>query len=189
MIEVLAKDLRKPKYLHKIPNDKPGWYQWWASIKALELLLNSPYISKKYMADLFPLLHRREYKGDYYYCIYTGIATKGSIRSRLNWHVNQHHTETAVRSGTLSTLRQTISSLIAGNQYDEFATNELIDMLLVEYSAMNYQIKSAEAMSIIEQIEHDEQSKYILPLNIKGNYHTAIQPFLQELREVRKRSK
>ena len=189
MIIVEAKKLRIPKYLHQIPNDKPGWYRWWAPAEALEQLLDSQYISKKHMKKMLPLLYKQNYCGELYYCIYTGIATKGSIRARLDWHINQHHTENAVRSGTLSTLRQTISSLIAGNQYDELATNELIDMLLVEYCAMDYQIKSAEAVSVIEQIENDEQSKYILPLNIKGNHHSVAQPFLYELRAARKRSK
>ena len=178
---VCAKDLRDKENLQKIPGDKPGWYRWWATEKALEQLL----IPQKY----FERLHKRKHADKYLFCIYVGIAVKESIRARLNWHVNQHHTESAVQSGTLSTLRQSISSLVAGDQRNETAANELIDQLTVEYCAMDYPIKSDIAKNEIERIEQNELSKYIYPLNIQGNKNAEIKEYLLELRKKRKSSK
>jgi hypothetical protein len=88
-----------------------------------------------------------------YICLYVGVAIKESIRARLNWHVNQHHTKNAVKSGFLSTLRKTLSSLAAGSQYDEAATNAVIDQMVIEYYAEEYPIKSELAKSNILKIE------------------------------------
>ena len=124
----------------------------------------------------------------YYYCLYVGIAIKESIRARLNWHVNQCHSESAVKSGTLSTLRQTLSSLAAGNQYDEAATNAIINQMVVEYHPVAHPINSEPARREILRIEQEEMAQHIVPLNIMGNYHAILQPFLTELKKVRKAS-
>jgi len=184
MTSVWAKDLRHKENLQKIPNDKPGWYRWWAPIKVLEKLR----ITQNYLE----ILKKRKLSDEYFFCIYVGIAVKESIRARLNWHVNQHHSKSAVQSGTLSTFRQSISSLIAENQFDEDATNQLIDMLIVDYCAMDYTIKSDKAKIEIERIEKEELSRdsnYILPLNIQGNKKDVIKQYLTDLKKVRKFSK
>ena len=102
---------------------------------------------------MLPHLTNKKIRGVDYYYIYVGIAVKESIRDRLNWHINQHHTISSVKSGILSTLRQTISSLVAGNQFDEKTTNSLIDLLFVEYFPINLEIKSDKAKEKIENIE------------------------------------
>jgi hypothetical protein len=186
---IFAKDLRNAEQLHKIPNDKPGWYRWWATKAALECLLDSPYISRAFTNELLPHLTQCKYGQTEYYCIYVGVAVKGSIRSRLNWHINQNHTESAVQSGYLSTFRKTVSSLVAGNQYNEVATNALIDMLAVEYYAVDYPIKSDIAKEEITKIENSEMANNTLPLNIKGNRNPALSIFLCELMKARKQSK
>ena len=150
---ILAKDLRKTKLIKTIPKDKPGWYKWWALKEVLEKLLNSKYIKNEHLSYLLPHLTNKKIRGVDYYYIYVGIAVKESIRDRLNWHINQHHTISSVKSGILSTLRQTISSLVAGNQFDEKTTNRLIDSLFVEYFPINLEIKSDEAKEKIENIE------------------------------------
>ena len=184
-----AKELRNIEYLHTIPNNMPGWYKWWAPEKTLKLLLNSPYISKKYFSDLLPNLTTKKIKGINYYYIYVGVAIKESIRARLNWHVNQHHTKSSVESGFLSTLRQTISSLVAGNQYDEESTNKLIDTLIIEYYPVNMAIKSIEAKEKIERIEKEELSNNMLPLNLRDNKNIIVKSYLNELSRARKQSK
>ena len=182
MTAVWAKDLRIKENLQTIPDDKPGWYRWWAPTEALGLLRIRP----EYIAHLY----KRILNDEYFYCIYVGIAVKESIRARINWHVNQQHTESAVQSGTLSTFRQSISSLVAENQFDENSTNKLIDMLIVEYYAVDYKIKSEEAKTEIERTEQNELSaEYALPLNIQGNKNTVIQPYLSILKELRSKSK
>lgn len=150
---IFAKDLRNIECIKSIPKDKPGWYKWWAPQEVLEKLLNSKYIENEHLSYLLPYLTNKKIEGVDYYYIYVGIAVKESIRDRLNWHINQHHTISSVKSGILSTLRQTISSLVAGNQFDEKTTNRLIDSLFVEYFPINLEIKSDEAKEKIENIE------------------------------------
>ena len=188
MVSVWARELRSTEILKRIPDDKPGWYRWWAPTDVLEKLLNSPYIANKYMAQLSSHFLKRKFNDDYYFCVYVGVAIKESIRDRLNWHVNQRHTKSAVQSGFLSTFRKTISSLVAGNQYDEATTNELINNLIIEYCAIDCSIKSETAKNVIDKIERDELAKNILPLNIMGNCHIILQPFLADLKKARKQS-
>jgi len=183
---VFARDLRVRQILLEIPSNKPGWYRWWAPEKALELLLNSHYINNKHLSVIRPYLTKQTWSKTDYYFIYTGIAVKDSIQNRLNWHINQHHTKSSVESGFLSTFRKTISSLVAGNQYDEDATNVLIDMLLVEYCSLDYPIKSDKAKEDIEKIEDHEMANNYLPLNIRGNKKPELRGFLNELKEARR---
>ncbi|MCI9434165.1 MAG: hypothetical protein HFI86_02655 [Bacilli bacterium] len=189
MKKVLARDLRSKENLRKIPSNIPGYYKWWASKESLALLLNSKYLKDKYLKTLLPHLTTSTYKGKKYYYIYVGIAVKESIQSRLDWHVNQHHTKSSVESGFLSTFRQSISSLVAFNQFDESATNEFIDTLLIEYYPINLPIKSNEAKEKIEKLEKTEISNHVLPINIKDNKNTIIKGFLKELKVIRKSSK
>ncbi len=184
-----AKELRNIEHLRSIPNNIPGWYKWWAPETTLELLLNSPYISQKYFLDLLPHLTTKNINGINYYYIYVGVAIKESIRDRLNWHVNQHHTKSSVESGFLSTLRQTISSLVAGNQYDEESTNKLIDTLIIEYYPVETSIKSLEAKEQIERIEKEELANNALPLNLRDNKNYILKNYLKELSHARKQSK
>ena len=185
----LAKDLRNKAELAKIPGDKPGWYRWWASEKALKSLLNSPFIQKQYLDELLPHLKTHSWAGKTFFYVYVGIAVKESIRDRLNWHVNQRHAKSSVKSGFLSTLRQSISSLVAGDQSKKAATNHLIDELLIEYWALDYPIGSVNAKDAIEQIEQDELANNVLPLNIQDNRNPVVGDFLAELSKARSLSK
>lgn len=189
MKKVLASDLRSKENLGKISNDMPGWYKWWAPKESLTLLLNSKYLKVKYLKTLLPHLTTSIYKGKKYYYIYVGIAVKESIQSRLDWHVNQHHTKSSVESGFLSTFRQSISSLMAGDQFDENTTNKLINTLLIEYYPIDLPIKSLEAKETIELLEKTELLNHVLPINIKDNKNIIVKEFLKELKEIRKDSK
>ncbi|MCI8778173.1 MAG: hypothetical protein HFI87_03390 [Bacilli bacterium] len=189
MKKVLARDLRSKENLRKISSNMPGYYKWWASKESLALLLNSKYLKDKYLKTLLPHLTTSTYKGKKYYYIYVGIAVKESIQSRLDWHVNQHHTKSSVESGFLSTFRQSISSLVAFNQFDESATNEFIDTLLIKYYPINLPIKSNEAKEKIEKLEKTEISNHVLPINIKDNKDAMVKDFLKELKVLRKSSK
>lgn len=184
-----ASKLRLRETLRQVP-DKPGWYRWWAPESVSSKLLNSPYISENYTESLSPHLWRRKRRTseDYYVCLYVGVAIKESVRDRLNWHINQRHTENAIKSGTLSTLRRTLSSLVAGDQYDEAATNTVIDQMVVEYYAMDYPIRSELAKTELIKIENSEMEQHILPLNIMGNRHAILQSFLADLKKARKAS-
>jgi hypothetical protein len=186
---IQAKMLRNKKELENIPSDRPGWYRWWARESEVMALLDSKFLVKKYFNKLSAKLQKGDGNLSNYYYIYTGVAIKESIRSRLNWHINQPHTESAVEYGTLSTLRQSLSSLVAGNQCDEKSTNVFIDTMIVEYFPIESQIKSFEAKEYLEGNEKLEIDKYILILNIQKNEHREIKEFKKELSKLRTSSK
>lgn len=187
--QVFAKVLRSREYLLEVPNDMPGWYKWWAPKDMLDKILNSPYIENKYLKTVFPYLTTKKICGHNYYYIYVGVAIKESIRSRLDWHINQKHSKSSVESGFLSTLRQSISSLVCGDQYNETETNNFIDNLIIEYYPINLEIKSKDAKEKIEKIEKEEINKNVLPLNIRDNNNCILKEYLKELSKVRKNSK
>jgi hypothetical protein len=186
---IQAKMLRDKKELENIPNDRPGWYRWWAREAEVMTLLDSKFLTKKCFNTLAPKLHKGDGDLNNYYYIYTGVAVKESIRSRLNWHINQSHSESVVKHGTLSTLRQSLSSLITANQRNEKATNDFIDALTVEYFPIEFQIKSPEAKKYLERNEEQEMYKYILILNIQKNKRQEIEYFKKELSKLRTSSK
>ena len=177
-----AKDLREKDNLLKIPNDKPGYYKWWAKREQLNLLLKELNVSfdsiEKYLDidnDLF--------------CIYVGIAVRESIRARLNWHVNDKHKASQVKNGTLSTFRQSISSIVAHNQYDKESTNKFIDLLKIEYFELDFPIKSEIAKEKLHKIERELLSKNLYILNIQENKFEQAKPIKTTLKRLRKESK
>lgn len=184
-----AKLLRDPEHLSKIPQDQPGWYRWWAPLPALKMLLDSPWLEGRCLGSLLPHLTEGQGRLKEHYGIYVGIAVNESLRSRLDWHVNQRHSRNAVSSGTLSTFRQSISSLISLDESDEGGTNRILDMMKVEYQAVAHPIKSREAASLIESIEKKLLAEGVYPINIKDNPHEVNAPFREQLRTLRHQAK
>lgn len=121
-----------------------------------------------------------------YICRY---CRKRSIRDRLNWHVNDKHTENSVKYGTLSTLRQSIAGIVAHNQYDKEATDNFIDKLEVEYFFNEQPIKSANAKNELTGIEKALLQEYLRILNIRDNDHPCAKEIKKELKRLRKISK
>lgn len=160
----------------------PGYYKWWAKeedVIALFKGLDLDFLKYKDCLE----------KIDSWYCIYVGVAIKESIRDRINWHINDKHNESAVRSGYLSTFRKSISSVIAKNQYDKDATNNFIDKLQVEYFKINLSIKSDNAKEKSRTIEKEMLEKYLRLLNIKDNHHKEANDIKKKLRNLRKEAK
>lgn len=177
-----AKSLRDKTILHKIPNKKPGYYKWWATEEDTILIFD------RLGFDFL------DYKEDIetsngLYCIYVGVAIKESIRDRLDWHVNDKHNESAVKSGYLSTFRKSIASIIAGNQYDKETTNCFIDRLMVEYFDLDLPIKSEEAKQQIHRTEKDLLIASLRVLNIQENHHNKATDIKKKLRQLRKQAR
>lgn len=118
-----------------------------------------------------------------------GIAVNESIRKRINWHVNDSHTKSRVENGTLSTLRQSISSIVAEDQYNKIETDKFIDKLKIEYFTLNYPISSEEAKKELERIEKELLIQNLHLLNIKDNKHPLAKPIIKKLKHLRKISK
>ena len=110
------------------------------------------------------------------YLVYVGIAK--SMRQRLIWHVTQEHRPSSVKSGFLSTLRQTLSGLARVPMDDTDTVNNIIDQMFVEF-------EYCDSKEVAHNIEKEYFETYVLPLNIMGNKHF----FSKELKKLRKESK
>lgn len=173
-----AKALRHQDRLLAITTN-PGLYRWWAKTESVKQLLNSKYLDEKYTRLLKHLTIGTD-ELQSYHLIYVGISK--SLRMRLGWHVNQRHRDSSVKSGYLSTFRQTLSSLLSKNQYDEKTTDKFINGLVIEYQE-NPSHKKVEVM------EQEQIQEHHLPLNLRGNDDQLFKKFLTELHRLRKISK
>ena len=67
------------------------------------------------------------------------------MRSRLDWHVNQINTPYAVKSGFLSTLRQSLAAVLGTEMTDTDGVNAFMDGLFVRYTLLDFPVKSQQA--------------------------------------------
>lgn len=180
MIE--AEKLRNKAVLNNV-SVRPGYYKWWAKKAELDVILSA---LNAETPEITAALEEKEGL----YCIYVGIAVKESLRKRLDWHVNDKHTASKVKNGTLSTLRQSIASIVAHNQYDKKATDAFIDKLYVEWFESKNAVKSEAAKEEIENIEKGLiNGRYLRPLNIRDNKHQTAASTVKQLKKLRKESK
>ena len=178
---IKASSLRNKDALKTIPS-LPGYYKWWAARPELDVILRALNLN---FSDIKTHIETR---GNLF-CIYVGIAAKESVRDRLNWHVNDKHTASQVIIGTLSTLRQSISSIVSHNQYDKAATDQFIDKLFLEYFYTDSPIKSEAAKTELHAIETKLMSEYLRLLNIQDNHNPLSEPIKAKLKRLRKESK
>ena len=176
-----AKELRNKETLSTLP-PKAGYYKWWANKETARILFDKLDVDYNNVQDS---LETR----DELLCIYIGIAAKESIKQRLNWHINDVHGESQVRNGTLSTLRQSISSIISGDQRDKEGTNAFIDKLFVEWFSIDAPIKSEEAKNELHAIERKAMQEHLYILNIQDNTHPLSKTIKTKLKQLRKQSK
>jgi hypothetical protein len=147
-----------------------GVYFWWIDSEAAEYV-NS--LSPNVKIDTCRV---RNINGETYYLVYVGLAS--NLRNRVrNSHILQKHTNSTVERGFLSTLRNTIASVLGKNLYDEKAVNDFQrDHMLVGFietdDYANTEIKYIESCS--------------LPLNSKDN---KKHPFNKELGNLRRVAK
>jgi len=161
---------------------KPGYYKWWISKNFFDFLLDALNVSYE---EIKNDLEER----DGLFCVYVGIAAKESVRQRLNWHINDPHTASRVNNGTLSTLRQTIASIVSHDQYDKATTDMFIDKMLVEWFYIDSPIGSAAAKTELHEIETNLLSEYLRILNIQDNHHPLSKLTKTRLKKLRKESK
>ena len=85
--------------------------------------------------------------------------------------------------------RQSISSVVAHNQYDKKSTDEYIDKLKVEWFTVDAVIKSHEAKEGLSKIELTLMSEHLYVLNIKDNSFPQAALIKKKLSALRKESK
>ncbi len=171
-----AKKLR-PQLLSRTSNvpQTSGYYRWWFPKKlAISLLSPLPSIDQKN-------IKKETIGGEEHWLLYFGIAK--SLSERMKWHICQKHTPSSVKSGTLSTLRQTISALLQIDQTKaESQVNDTLDQCFVEW-------QSTPTKEEAEAVEKQELTSGYYPLNIQENkvVPKAIINKLKELRKLHKK--
>lgn len=137
---------------------RPGVYTWWFRASCVNRLL-APLgtIEKK-------RIQRQVIDGEEYCALYFGIAK--SCRQRAIWHMrpSPHHNDSSVRSGRLSTLRQTLSALKKKNM-----TESEEDITKFIKTNCYWQWEITGSLKEAEDRERRELRTNYYPLNIQGN--------------------
>lgn len=142
-------------------SDKHGYYKWWAGKESFNCLKKAFCITS--FSDT--CIETKDIDGEKWYCIYIGIAVKEPLAARINWHINDVHTESKIRNRTLSTLRQSISSLLFSDMSKQKDTDLFMKELKVEYYVVN------DEKSNLLDIERRYMEERFSPLNISDNGH------------------
>lgn len=167
------KTLRKDLYNLTPPvNHAPGTYILWVRKNyAIALIKTIPGL---YSGEI----QTRQINGAEYLALYFGISK--DLLKRAKWHFCQRHTESNVRSKTLSTLRQTISALLGINMISsENAVNAFLEKSC--WWEWEYTASFEEA----KRIESRELSAHYYPLNIQEN-HKVDKGYISQLKALRK---
>jgi len=110
------------------------------------------------------------------YLVYIGLAK--NLSERLDWHYNDKHSPSAIRSGFVSTLRQTLSALLVGEMV---TAKKIVDNFLRIEMKVEYEICDDYKEKELELIKSNN-----LPLNLKNNTKHS---FYKTLKNARKQSK
>lgn len=133
----------------------PVVYRWWFPKEHLRLVTN-PYVN-------VTSLDKRVIGDKEYFALYVGIGV--SCKERFNWHIHQKHSDSSVRSGYLSTLRQTISALLGKNMTE---SKESVDDILKE-CYLEWEIFPSYCKKELEAEESGLIGKGYYPLNVQKN--------------------
>lgn len=155
----------------------PGIYCWWFKEKAAQILL----VNLPLTQDELAKIQKREINGEEYWALYFGISK--DMLARAKWHIMQKHSPSAVKHGTLSTLRQTLSALCSAVMSESEGTvNEFIDSNCYwewEYCQRFKEVEFQELSSIVK----------CYPLNIQENktVNKEVREKLTSLRKLHKK--
>ena len=150
-----------------------GVYCWWFKREAAQNLLAKLPLTQKELAKI----QEREIEGESYLALYFGISK--DMLARAKWHTLQKHSPSAVKHGTLSTLRQTISALLGKDMsQSEGTVNEFID------SNCYWEYECETNPKVIESTELSSTDK-CYPLNIQEN-KTVSKEVIKALSTLRK---
>ena len=99
-----------------------GVYCWWFKREIAQTLLKELPLTQ----DEFSKIQRREIESEEYWALYFGISR--DMLGRAKWHITKKHKPTAVKYGTVSTLRNTLGALLGKDMSDsEKLVNDLMD--------------------------------------------------------------
>ena len=99
-----------------------GVYCWWFKRDVAQTLLKELPLTQ----DELSKIQTKEIEGEEYWALYFGISR--DMLGRAKWHITKKHKPTAVKYGTVSTLRNTLGALLGIDMSDsEKSVNDLMD--------------------------------------------------------------
>lgn len=110
------------------------------------------------------------------FLVYVGLAQ--NLNQRIDWHLNDSHSVSSIKSGFVSTLRQSLSALLVGEMV---TSKEAVDHFMRTEMKFRYEICSSP-----KEREDSLIAAHSLPLNLKGN---KGHKFFKILKESRKNSR
>lgn len=153
-----------------------GVYCWWFKREVAQTILAKLPLTQEELAKI----QARKIEDESYLALYFGISK--DMLARAKWHTLQKHSPSAVKHGTLSTLRQTISALLGEDMsQSEGTVNEFINRncyLVWEYDE-SYKLRETDELS---------STTKCYPLNIQEN-KTVTKEVRKELLKLRKQHK
>lgn len=87
-------------------SNREGIYCWWFKKNSAEIILSKLGLDESEI----DIIQKRDIEGEEYWALYFGISN--DMLGRTKWHILQKHSVSAVKHGTLSTLRQSLSALL-----------------------------------------------------------------------------
>ena len=160
-----VKELRGIKF-----EKKPGIYRWWFSKEGAYQLL-SPISNLIEWDDI----KETEIAGEEYLALYFGMTK--DINDRFKWHISQKHSNSAIKAGTISTLRRTLSALLnCPLSKSQETINDFID------NNCYLEWKYCDSEKDADSKEKKELDTNYYPLNIRDNY--KISPALKTSLEL-----
>ena len=152
----------------------PGVYRWWfPQPLAKELLSSLQGVDNGKIA-------KETIDGREYWCLYFGISK--DLRQRIKWHTTQKHTPSAVKSGFLSTLRQTISAVLGiAESQSEDEVNKVMDQCYWDWCATSTHDKA-------KHVETQALANGYYPLNVQENKGVDAE-VVRQLKELRHKYK
>ena len=127
-------------------------------------------------------IQKRDIEGEEYWALYLGISN--DMLGRAKWHILQKHSVSAVKHGTLSTLRQSLSALL---DIDMSCSEEVVNMFIDNncYWEWEYTDKDNAKKEETNALRSDDKC---YPLNIQEN-HTVRKDIIKNLKRIRKEHK
>ena len=153
-----------------------GIYCWWFKKDSAEIILSK----LDFNESEIDRIQKREIEGEEYWALYFGISN--DMLGRAKWHILQKHSISAVKYGTLSTLRQSLSALLdIDMSCSEDAVNKFMDRNC--YWEWEYTDDFKEK----EIIELSSDNK-CYPINIQENQKIG-KDIIKKLKDIRKKHK
>ena len=153
-----------------------GVYCWWFKREIAQTLLKELPLTQ----DEFSKIQRREIESEEYWALYFGISR--DMLGRAKWHITKKHKPTAVKYGTVSTLRNTLGALLGIAMSDsEKSVNDLMDENCYWEWEYDKEYKQRETNEL-------SSTDKCYPLNIQEN-KTVSKAVLKKLGELRSQHK